>query len=74
MIIDKLEAALEELDPQPIEVNLANGSLRPPLITIGLWDPEQPRANESHTAVVVAVISQLWGNTVCLPWRRIFLT
>jgi hypothetical protein len=34
MIVGTLEAALEECDPQPIEVNFANGSLRPPLITM----------------------------------------
>ena len=34
MIVGTLEAGLEERDPQPIEVNLANGSLRPPLITM----------------------------------------
>jgi hypothetical protein len=31
MIIDKLEAALKEGDPQRIEVNLANGSLLHPV-------------------------------------------
>jgi hypothetical protein len=31
MIIDKLEAALKEGDPQRVEVNLANGSLLYPI-------------------------------------------